>query len=82
MAIFPGRQDRGVAASEVRIELEADGTPRRATVAISLDGGGPALVVVLERAEAAGALTAGERAAFQSGLPKLYAAAVAKAGGV
>jgi hypothetical protein len=72
--------DRGVEQGAIRIELDANGEPRSARVEIAMVDGSSKFVQ-LSRTEAAALLTPGERAAFQSGMPKLYAGAVAKAGG-
>jgi hypothetical protein len=80
MAAF-NRNDLGAGASTIMIQLDASNDPKSCRVAIQLTDGST-LIPELTLGEAGAALTAGERAAFRSGLPKLYAAAVAKAGGV
>lgn len=73
--------DRGADQGRIVILLDAAGNPRACTVEIELSDGSRR-VAQLTGAEAAALLTAGERAAVQSAMPKLYAGGVAKAGGV
>lgn len=80
MANF-SRTDRGVGFSKVIIELDSNGDPRNCIVEIMLTDG-HVMMVNLGRTEAAALLTATERTNVRSAMPKLYAGAVAKAGGV
>jgi hypothetical protein len=73
--------DRGADQGRICIELDAAGNPRACTVEIEMTDGSRR-VVRLSGVEAAALLTAGERAAVQTAMPKLYTGGVAKAGGV
>jgi hypothetical protein len=81
MPSFPTPTDLGPAFSALRILVDDVGDPRSLTVEIALSDG-RSIYVELSRAEAAAALTTPEQSNVRSALPKLYAAAVAKAGGV
>jgi hypothetical protein len=80
MATF-NRTDTGIAAGRIIFELEANGDPRNVVVVFQLSDGNT-VHVNLDKAEAAALLTTTEKNNVRSAMPKLYAGAIAKAGGV